>query len=76
MQAIVTRYHGPGNVRGSRVSATAQAGRIYVDWDDALNQDDNHEIAARLFAQKFNWAGKLAHGVLPSGDHVHVFVGK
>ena len=33
-QAIVTRYHGPGNVKGSRVKATAQAGSTITEWDD------------------------------------------
>lgn len=74
MQAIITKYHGPGNVRGSRVSAHAQAGRIYLDWDDALNKEENHKLAARLFAQKFSWPyARLVTGYLPSGDYVHVF---
>jgi hypothetical protein len=72
MQAIVTRYHGPGNVRGTRVSATAAAGRIYLDWDHALNQDENHKLAARLFAQKYNWGGKWLCGVMANGDYCHV----
>lgn len=74
MQAIRTKYHGPGNVRSSRVSASAQAGRIVVDWDDSLNPEENHAMAARLFAQKFEWKGKLAQGVLADGSHVHVFI--
>lgn len=76
MQAIVTKYHGPGNVRGSRVSASAAAGRIFVDWDDSLNPDDNHDMAARLFAQKFEWKGKLVHGVMADGRYAHVFVSR
>lgn len=72
MQAIITKYIGPTNTRGARIAASAAAGRIYLDWDDALNADDNHALAARFFAQKYQWGGKWAHGVLPSGDHVHV----
>ena len=38
MQAIVTKYHGATNFKGSRISATAEAGRIYLSWDDSLNE--------------------------------------
>jgi hypothetical protein len=71
-QAIVTRYHGPGNVRGSRVKATAQAGSITLDWDDALNSEENHVAAAKALAGKFKWAGEWYTGGMPDGSHVHV----
>jgi hypothetical protein len=73
MQAIVTRYHGPGNVRGSRISATASAGRVILEWDDALNQDQNHAAACAALVRKFAWGGRWIAGGLPnSNDQVHV----
>lgn len=61
-QAIVTKYHGPTNSRGSRVSATAAPGRIYVSWDHALDVAENHAVAARMYAEKYGW--------LDSSDYV------
>jgi hypothetical protein len=69
-QAIVTKYHGPTNRQGSRYSATAQAGRVYVHKDDALNSDGNHELAMRKFAEKFRWCGNWRPGYLPDGSCV------
>lgn len=78
MQAIVTKYHGPTNRRGSRVSATAAAGRVYLEWDDALSSDANHDAAAKALAEKMGWLGdrygRLVSGHLPDGvSNVHVF---
>lgn len=53
-QTIVTKYHGPGNVRGSRVSATCQAGKVIIEWDNALNSDQNHAAACVALCKKIN----------------------
>lgn len=74
-QAIVTKYHGPSNSRGSRVTAKAQAGSVTVSWDHALNSDANHAKAAEALAEKYGWSGTLAGGALPSGDgYCFVFI--
>lgn len=73
-QAIVTKYHGPTNSRSARVSATAEAGKVTLSWDHALDREDNHSAAALALAQKFGWDGKLAGGGLPGGGYVFVFV--
>lgn len=72
MQAITTKYIGPRNVRGSRVKATAQAGSVTLDWDDALNQEQNYAAAALALAKKFNWDGSWHCGYTPSGDTIFV----
>ena len=55
-QAITTRFHGPSaSGRSSRISATAEAGRVYVECDDALSIPQNHAAAARKLAFKFGW---------------------
>ena len=62
-QSIATRYHGPTNTRGSRVSATSSSGiRIALHWDDALNTDENHIAAARALIAKLGWSGQWAAG--------------
>ena len=71
-QAIVTKYHGPTNTHGDRVSATAQAGRIYVEWDHDLSSDENHAVAARAFAAKWDWDGPWYGGCLPDGRRAFV----
>jgi len=75
MQAIVTKYHGPGNTRGARISAAAQAGRIYVGYDHALNLEENHLAAAKKFVAKMRWPENLwTGGQLPNGTFAHVHV--
>ena len=79
-QAIQTKYHGPTNVRGSRISARVQAGRISLSYDSSKNPDENHRMAAETLAKKFEWDedthGKLSGGVLWDSTYVWVFVKK
>ena len=65
MQAIVTKYVGPTNYRGSRVIAKCEAKRIAVSWDDALNVDENHRRAAQILATELEWRGRWVGGSLP-----------
>jgi hypothetical protein len=67
-QAIVTKYVGPSNVRGSRIIAKAAAGRVIVDYDDALNSNENHIAAAKKLAEKFGWVGEWHGGGMPEGN--------
>jgi hypothetical protein len=49
-----TKYHGPTDHNGSRVSAThlTTGRRIVLEWDERLGDHENHERAARhLFAK-------------------------
>ena len=74
MQAIRTRYAGPTGSSGSRIIATAQAGRAIFPYDHALDTDGNHRAAAEQLANRFDWldACQLTSGVDSRGDHVHV----
>ena len=76
MQAILTKYIGPGNVRGSRIKVTAQAGTIYVAWDDAKGHHDNHDAAAKVFIRKMGWFGSWYVGSLPDGSGVYVWANR
>lgn len=67
LQAIVTRYKGPTNVRGSRLIVTAQCGRMIISWDHSLTTEDNHRAAAEAFAARWGWTDILRGGALPDG---------
>jgi len=54
-QAIVTKYLGPTNHRGSRIKAKCQSGSITVSWDSNLHINENHTAAATALAQKMGW---------------------
>lgn len=78
LQAIVTRYHGPTDRKGSRVSARAEAGRVTLPWDYALGVDANHAAAAQALADRCGWTvangyPALAGGALP-GNAGYCFV--
>ena len=80
MQAIVTKYHGPTNTRPGRVSAKCEAARVIVEWDHALNVDDNHRRAAETLRDKLGWTQAAGYppmhlGCLPQnvGGYVLVF---
>lgn len=66
-QAITTKFLGPTNFRGARVKATCQAASITLNWDHALNHEQNHNAAARALALKLGWRGRWVGGALPDG---------
>jgi len=71
-QAISTKYFGPTNTRGSKVQAKSASGhRLMLEWDDALNSDENHKAAALALAEKLEWFGTWACGGTADG---YVFV--
>jgi hypothetical protein len=72
-QAIITKYIGPSNVRGSRVKAIASAGSITLHWNSALNPEQNHTAAARALALKFGWVAEYRGGGMPD-DSGYAFV--
>jgi hypothetical protein len=69
MQAIRTRYHGPTNVKGSRISAEAEYGRIYVPYDHSLTLAGNHKAAALAVLQKLEWLDTPYAGGQFDGDY-------
>lgn len=65
MQAITTKFHGPTNYKGARVSARCESSRITIGWDHALNGDANHAAAAKALCVKMGWTGDMVAGWLP-----------
>lgn len=69
---IVTRYHGPTDTRGARVSATARGRggepvKITIAWGDALNVSDNHAAACAAMRVRMGWVGE-AYGSMVGGE--------
>jgi hypothetical protein len=76
MQAIVTKYIGPTNYRGSRVKATTESGlSLTAGWRDDLNNEENHRLAAFALAKKLGWFGEWVGGGMTKGN-VYVCVTK
>ena len=72
-QAIVTKYLGPTNHRGSRVKATCEAGSLTMGWSHDLDVAENHSRVAVALATKLGWAGLWTLGALP-GNAGYVLV--
>lgn len=80
MRAIVTKYHGPTNFRGSRVSAIDEGysdipRRVTVSWDHALSSEENHAAAVRAAVRRWGWSGRWIGGGLRHG-WAFVYAGK
>lgn len=69
MQTIITKYHGPTNVRGSRVSAQASGNgvKVTLSYDHALNSEGNHMAAAQALMDKLDWCGHYVGGHTKNG---------
>jgi hypothetical protein len=72
--AIITKYHGPGNVRGSRISATASMGqKVTISYDHSLDAEQNHDAAAIALCRKMGWTEhNLIRGRIKTG-YAYVF---
>ena len=66
---VRTKYHGPTNHRGSRISVThAQGGkRIYVEWDYSLGLAENHCHAVQVYLDHMEWEGAWRAGADDTG---------
>ena len=75
MQAIETKYLSATNCKGSRIKATHQGNvkSVTVDYDHALNLDENHHEAAKALMRKLNWKGEM-HGGSTRAGMAWVFV--
>ena len=68
MLAIVTKYHGPTDTRGSCVRATANGHMVTVPWASELDTEANHRAAAVALCAKIGWdADRFFGGALDDG---------
>jgi hypothetical protein len=76
MKAIFTKYHGPTNFKGSRISASDSDGnRVTISYPYELSGEAVHRAAADALCKKMNWTGELVGGSLKNG-YVFVFTSK
>jgi hypothetical protein len=64
-QAILTKFHGPTEIRGARLTARSEAGSVYVAYDYGLSDTDNHIHAAKALCAKLGWTWCHVSGRLP-----------
>lgn len=80
MQAILAKYHGPTNTKGSRISAKCDAGSVSIPYPHELSGDAVYRAAANALIAKLGWTTddgypEMACGGLPNnGGYVFVFV--
>ena len=74
MKAIFTKYHGPTNTRGSRISASDEDGnRVTISYPYELSGEDVHRKAAEALCLKMNWNGANLIGGAYAKGYVFVF---
>lgn len=74
-QAIQVKYLGPTDTLGSRMKATAFGGSFTVEYNPALNSEQNAEAAMLALVSKLGWDKYQATwqaGRLPNEDYVFV----
>ena len=74
MKSIETRYHGPTNTRGARISATDCGDhRIYISYPYELSGEDCHRKAAEALCDKLGWDASSLIGGGTKAGYVFVF---
>lgn len=73
-QAIVTKYIGPTDTKGSRIKATCSSGSLTIPYPHELSGDDVHRKAAETLVAKMGWMGyeNMLVGGMPDGGCVFV----
>ncbi len=75
MKAIITKYHGPTDLNGARISASDEdSNRVYIPYPYELDGEACHRAAADELCKKMNWAGRLIGGAIKTG-YAFVFYG-
>ncbi len=69
MQAIITKYYGPTETRGTRIVARCSEDSAIVARNHAVNVEMDHARAAQKLAHKLGWYGRWFGTHLP-GDRM------
>lgn len=73
MKAIITKYRGATNSRGSRIIASdGDRNRVTIPYPYELSGEAVHRAAADALCKKMGWTGRLIGGSL-GNDYVFVF---
>jgi hypothetical protein len=68
---ITTKYLGPTNFKGQRISAKCWKGSAIVHYDSALSSRDAHQKAAEALAERHGFGKIVAGG---EEEHGYVFI--
>ena len=66
-QAIITKYCGPTNTKGSRIRAYCDDGSIWFGYSDRHTSEENHMLAVLALLRKLGWKGWWTVGGTPTG---------
>jgi hypothetical protein len=70
-KAILVKYLGPTNHKGSRWKASAQGGAsVTLGRDYGLDGADDARRVADVLREKMQWRAIYGAGSLPNGDYV------
>lgn len=76
MKAIITKYHGPTNTKGSRISASDSDGnRVYISYPHELSGEAVYRAAAEALRVKMGWPELHEIGGGTKDGYVFVFAG-
>ena len=76
--AIITRYHGPTNTIGARISARMMTARpVFIPYAYELSERDAHAAAAAALMAREGWpvGCPMVAGGMPDGGYVFVRTG-
>lgn len=54
MRALITKFVGPTNTKGSRIQVKGWMNSAYYAWDHSLSVEENHAIAAGHYVFDLN----------------------
>lgn len=70
MQAIKTRFFGPGHHHGAKVQAICATGYVKIDYDHGKDEQSNHEAACKALLTKLGWTPERGYnGSWAGGEH-------
>jgi hypothetical protein len=72
-QAIRTKYHGPTNFKGSRITAACEAGKVTIPYPHELSGEACHRKAAETLCDKLGWNKSMVSGGFGDGTYAFVF---
>jgi hypothetical protein len=68
MKSIITKYHGPTDFKGSRISASDGDGnRVFISYPSELRSEEAHANAVKALCKKMSWTGEIYGGDHPDG---------
>lgn len=74
MRAILTKYHGPTDYLGARISAHDGDGNYAtIGYPHELSGEDCYRLAAEELCLKMRWTGRMIGGAI-RGGYAFVFV--